>query len=390
MIGNFMYYNPTKLYFGAESLDYLKDELKNYGSKVLLVYGGGSIKKNGIYDQVVDILHGAGKIVVEDSGVMSNPTLEKLHAGVNIAREHQADFILAVGGGSVCDYAKAVAASVHFDGDYWDTFFLKQQNPPQSQNIVPIGCVLTMAGTGSEMNGGSVITDEEHTIKIGHVFDHRLMPKFSILNPNFTMSVPVDQLKAGIYDIMSHLMEQYFSGEDNNTSDYLIEALMRNIVDDAYKAVDNPLDYETRSNIMWAATWALNTLVGCGKSQDWMVHMFGHSLGAHTHAAHGYTLSAISMAYYKHIIPYGLTKFKRFAVNVWGVLPEGKSDEEVAHEGLYALEKWMKGIGLPTKISELGVTSDMIEAIAQGVITLDSGYHKLNNGDVVTILHDAM
>ncbi len=390
MIGNFMYYNPTKLYFGPESLDYLKDELKNYGPTVLLVYGGGSIKKNGIYDQVLDILHGAGKVVVEDSGVMSNPTLEKLHAGVRIAREHQADLILAVGGGSVCDYAKAVAASTHFDGDYWDAFFLKQQDPPQGQTILPVGCVLTMAGTGSEMNGGSVITDEEHTFKVGHVFDHRLMPKFSILNPNFTMSVPERQMKAGIYDIMSHLMEQYFSGEDDNTSDYLAEALMRNVVADAYKAVANPHDYEARSNIMWAATWALNTLVKCGKGQDWMVHMFGHSVGSHTHAAHGDTLAAVSMAYYRHIMPYGLSKFRRFAENVWGVSPVGKSDEEIAIEGLEALKAWMTKIGLPLTISQLGATDEMLESIARGVIILDSGYHKLSYDEVVKILKESM
>lgn len=390
MIGNFMYYNPTKLYFGSESLDYLKDELKNYGSKVILAYGGGSIKKNGIYDQVLAILREAGKTVVEDAGVMSNPTLEKLHEGVKIAREHQADLILAVGGGSVCDYAKAVAASVHFDGDYWNEFFLKQQNPPQGQPIIPVGCVLTMAGTGSEMNGGSVITDEANTFKIGHVFDHRLMPKFSILNPRFTMTVPVEQMKAGIFDIMSHLMEQYFSGTDDNTSDYLAEALMKNVVTDAYKAVKNPQDYEARSNIMWVATWALNTLVKCGKRQDWMVHMFGHSVGAHTHAAHGDTLAAISLAYYKHVMSYGLPKFCRFAVNVWGISSIGKTEEEIAYEGLDALEKWMKEIGLPTKISEIGVTNEMIDGIAKGVVILDAGYHKLSQDEVLQVLNKSM
>ena len=230
MQGNFSYYNPTKLYFGDESLNFLKDELKAYGPKVLLNYGSGSVKRNGIYDQVVAILQEAGKTIVENPGVMTNPTLEKLNEGVKIARENDVDLILALGGGSVCDYSKAVAASVFYDGDYWDQFWLKQQNPAEGQRLLPVGCILTMAGTGSEMNAGTVITDAEHTFKVGHVFDSRLMPKFSILNPKFTMTVPENQMKAGIYDIMNHIMEQYFSDFDDNTSDYLAEGLMRSVI----------------------------------------------------------------------------------------------------------------------------------------------------------------
>ena len=253
MLGNFSYHNPTKLYFGDESLNYLKDELKNYGPVVLLNYGSGSVKKNGIYDEVVAILKGAGKTIVENPGVMSNPTLEKLHEGVKIAREHNVDMILSLGGGSVCDYSKGVAASVFYDGDYWDRFWLQGKNPDANQRILPIGCILTMAGTGSEMNGGSVITDAEHTFKVGHVFDDRLMPKFSILNPKYTMTVPDEQMKAGIYDIMNHIFEQYFSDFDDNTSDYLSEGLMRSLIVSSRAAVKNPQDYEARSNIMWTA-----------------------------------------------------------------------------------------------------------------------------------------
>ena len=219
MTGNFEYYNPTKLFFGDESLNFLKDELKNYGPVVLLNYGGGSVKRNGIYDQVVAILRDCGKTIVENPGVMSNPTLEKLREGIQIARDNKVDFILSLGGGSVCDYSKGVAASVFFDGDPWQTFYLNQQDPPKEQEILPIGCILTMAGTGSEMNGGSVITDAANTFKVGHVFDSRLMPKFAILNPVYTYTVPLDQMKAGIFDIMSHIMEQYFSDQDDNTSD---------------------------------------------------------------------------------------------------------------------------------------------------------------------------
>ena len=208
MQGNFSYHNPTKLYFGEDSLNYLKDELKNFGPVVLLNYGSGSVKRNGIYYQVTAILKGGGKSIVENPGVMSNPTLEKLREGIQIARYNKVDWILALGGGSVCDYSKAVAASVYYDGDYWDKFWLKQEQPDADQKLLPVGCILTMAGTGSEMNAGTVITDAEHTFKVGHVFDDRLMPKFSILNPKFTMTVPDNQMKAGIYDIMNHIMEQ--------------------------------------------------------------------------------------------------------------------------------------------------------------------------------------
>ena len=253
MLGNFSYYNPTKLYFGDESLNFLKDELKGYGPVVLLNYGSGSVKRNGIYDQVVAILREAGKTIVENPGVMSNPTLEKLNEGVKIAREHSIDLILALGGGSVCDYSKAVAASVYYEGDYWYQFWLKQQQPSADQRLLPVACILTMAGTGSEMNAGTVITDAEHTFKVGHVFDNRLMPKFSILNPKFTMTVPEDQMKAGIYDIMNHIMEQYFSDFDDNTSDYLSEGLMRSLIISQLGATEDMIPGITEGTICYPA-----------------------------------------------------------------------------------------------------------------------------------------
>ena len=390
MQGNFSYHNPTKLFFGEESLNILKSELTAYGPKVLLNYGSGSVKRNGIYDQVTAILREAGKTIVENPGVMSNPTLEKLHEGVRIARENDIDLILALGGGSVCDYSKAVAASVYYDGDYWDQFWLKQQNPDAGQRLLPVGCILTMAGTGSEMNAGTVITDAANTFKVGHVFDDRLMPKFSILNPRFTMTVPDNQMKAGIYDIMNHIMEQYFSGSDDNTSDYLSEGLMRSLIVASRAAVKNPQDYEARSNIMWTATWALNTLVGCGKEQDWMVHMIGHSVGAWTHAPHGYTLAAVSTAYYRRAMKAGLPKFVRFAKNVWNVCDEGLTDEQVAEKGLEALKDWMIEVGLPLTITELGATADMIEGITKTTVVYPAGYLDLKPEDVTEILRESL
>ena len=388
MLGNFSYHNPTQLYFGDTALNYLNDELPKYGKNVQLIYGGGSIKKNGIYDSIVDILRKNGKEIFEDSGVMPNPTVEKLREGVKIARDNKVDLLLAVGGGSCCDYAKAVSVSVHCDDDPWEKYFIRFEEP--DCDIIPVGCVLTMAGTGSEMNGGSVITNHQAKLKIGHVFGDEVMPKFAILNPKFTFSLPRKQMVAGIYDIFNHICEQYFSGDDDNTSDYLSEALMKSVIRSSLTAIENPEDYEARSNIMWSATWALNTLISRGKTTDWMVHMLGQAVGAYTDATHGMTLAAVSLSYYRYICPFGLAKFVRFAKEVWGVDTAGKSDEAVAAEGLTAMEAWMKKLGLTMKISELGATEDMIEGIADGTFILEGGYKVLTREEVVEILKESL
>ena len=388
MLGNFSYCNPTRLYFGEDSLNYLHDELSKYGPTVMLCYGSGSIKKNGIYDQVMDILKASGKTVVEDAGVMPNPTVEKLYEGCRLAKENNVDFILAVGGGSVCDYAKAVSVSVYCEEDPWEKYYLKMEDV--SCKIVPVGCVLTMVGTGSEMNGGAVITNHSQKRKIGHVFGDQVFPKFAILNPRYTFTLPKYQMVAGFYDIFNHITEQYFSGEDDSTSDYIAEGLMRSLVHSSRIAVKNPEDYEARSNIMWTATWALNTLIAQGKSTDWMVHMIGQSIGAYTDATHGMTLAAVSLPYYRHICPHGLKKFCRFAVNVWNVDTAGKTEEEVAAEGLSRMESWMKEIGLVMNITQLGVREEMLEGIADGTFIMQGGYHVLTHDEIVEILKESM
>lgn len=388
MLGNFSYCNPTRLYFGEDSLNYLHDELSKYGPTVMLCYGSGSIKKNGIYDQVMDILKASGKTVVEDAGVMPNPTVEKLYEGCRLAKENNVDFILAVGGGSVCDYAKAVSVSVYCEEDPWEKYYLKMEDV--SCKIVPVGCVLTMVGTGSEMNGGAVITNHSQKRKIGHVFGDQVFPKFAILNPRYTFTLPKYQMVAGFYDIFNHITEQYFSGEDDSTSDYIAEGLMRSLVHSSRIAVKNPEDYEARSNIMWTATWALNTLIAQGKSTDWMIHMIGQSIGAYTDATHGMTLAAVSLPYYRHICPYGLKKFCRFAVNVWNVDAAGKTEEEVAAEGLSRMESWMKEIGLVMNITQLGVREEMLEGIADGTFIMQGGYHVLTHDEIIEILKESM
>ena len=357
MLGNFTYCNPTKLYFGKGALASLEGELNRYGKTVMLVYGGGSIKKNGIYDDVLALLRKCGKTVVEDAGVMPNPTVEKLYEGCAIARDNAVDLILAVGGGSVCDYSKAVSVSAYCKEDPWDKYFIRFEEPDADTR---------------------------------HVFGEEVYPKFSVLDPEYTFSVPEYQMKAGIFDIMSHILEQYLSGTDDNTSDYISEGLMRSLIVSANAAVKNPTDYEARSNIMWTATWALNTLIAKGKTTDWEVHMLGQAVGAHTNATHGMTLSAVTMPYFHFILPYATARFARFAVNVWGVSPEGKSDTEVALMGLDAMEKWMKKIGFVMNISELGVTEDMIEAVADSTLIMQGGYKVLTRSEVVEILTAAL
>lgn len=388
MLGSFDYCNPTKLYFGEDSLSNLSKELKKYGKNVVLIYGGGSIKRNGIYDEVMAILKEEDKDVAEIEGVMPNPSLEKLYEGIDIARKHKVDLLLAVGGGSVCDYAKAVSVSVNCEQDPWEKYYLKFEEP--DCEIIPVGCVLTMVGTGSEMNAGAVITNHETKLKIGHVFsDEKIMPRFSILNPKYTLTLPHYQMVSGIYDIFNHICEQYFSGEDDNTSDYISEGLMKSVIHSSRIANKNPQDYEARSNIMWSATWALNTLVAKAKSTDWMVHMLGQSLGACTDATHGMTLSAVSLPYYRHIMPYGLAKFVRFAKNVWDIDAMGKTDEQIAAEGLEAMENWMKELGLVLNITELGATEDMIPDLVKGTLVMTGGYKILDAGEIEQIFRES-
>lgn len=388
MLGNFSYCNPTKLYFGEDSLKYLSEEISNYGKNIMLCYGSGSIKENGIYDKVIAILEENGKTVFEDSGVMPNPTVEKLYEGCKIAKENNVDLILAVGGGSVCDYAKAVSVSTYCEDDPWEKYYLRMEDV--DNKIVPVGCILTMVGTGSEMNGGAVITNHKQKLKIGHVFGENVFPKFAVLNPVFTYTLPKYQMVSGIYDIFNHICEQYFSGDDDSTSDYIAEGLMKSLIKASRIAIQNPTNYEARSNIMWTATWALNTLIAKGKTTDWMVHMIGQSVGAYTNATHGMTLSAVSLAYYRTICPYGLSKFVRFAKNVWNIDANGKTDEQVAADGIHAMETWMRELGLVMNIKDLGVTEDMLDGIAKGTFIMDGGYKVLSQDEVIDILKESM
>ena len=388
MNGNFTFHNPTRLHFGENAMDALVDELKNFGPTVMLSYGGGSIKKNGVYDQILAALNAAGKTVVDDGGVMPNPTLERMLEGATKAKANNVDLILAVGGGSTIDYAKAVSVSAWCEENPWEKYYMRFEEP--TCRIIPVGDVLTMVGTGSEMNGGSVITNQEANLKVGKVFGPAVYPRFAILNPRFTFTVPRRQMVAGFFDIMSHILEQYFSGADDNTSDYIAEGLMHSLINSSRVAIKDPENYEARSNVMWTATWALNTLIAMGKTTDWEVHMIGQAVGALTDATHGMTLSAVSLPYYRLIKPFGLKKFARFAVNVWGVPADGKTEDQLADEGLAALEAWMREIGVAMNITELGATEEMIPKIADATFLLDGGYKQLTRDEVIGILHGSL
>ena len=388
MLGNFIYYNPTKIYFGENSLNYLNEELPKYGKNVLLIYGGGSIKKNGIYDSVTAILKANGKNIIEDAGVMPNPTLDKLLDGCEKARTGKADFILAVGGGSVCDYAKALSASVNCEDDPWEKYFIRRELPDCKG--LPIGCVLTMAGTGSEMNDGCVLTNAEKKLKYGFAFGEGFYPEFSILDPTYTFSLPKYQMTAGIFDIMSHVLEQYLSGDDDNTSDYLSEGLLRSLIVSARAAVKDPMNYEARSNIMWAATWALNNLLSRGKTTDWQTHNFGHAISAVTDATHGMTLACATIPYFRHIMLHGVARFRRYAINVWDVDPAGKTNEQIADEGLTRMESFMREIGLILNSRELGLTEDLLEAAVEATRINTGGYKVLDRDEVRSILKATM
>lgn len=384
---DFTYQNPTTIYFGKTALDNLSSELANYGDNIMLAYGKGAIKKNGLYDQVVSILKKSGKNIVELTGVMPNPTYEKVMEGAALVRDNKVDLILAVGGGSVIDCAKAISVSAYCEGDAWTRYFINFE--PVDNKIVPVASILTLAGTGSEMNGGSVITNNDVKLKMGRVFPSNVNPKFSILNPEYTLTLPEYQMVSGIFDMMSHLMEAYFTGEDDVTSDYLIEGLLRSIINSAKIAVKDTNNYEARSNLMWSSTLAMNPIMGLSKTQDWEVHMIEHQLGAYTDCAHGMGLAAVSLPYYRYIYKFGLDKFVRFAKQVWGVDETGKTKEAVALEGIDVMESFIKECGIVTNLKELGATEEMLPLIANSTVILSGGYKALTAEEVLEILKTA-
>ncbi len=380
---SFRFRNHTKIVFGEGALDELADELRSCEKNILFAYGKGSIKREGIYDTIIKTLVDCGKNVTELSGIMPNPTATKVREGVKLCKDNNIDFILAVGGGSVIDCCKAIAVGAVTEEDFWDVLYNKHDKAPKALRL---GTVLTMVGTGSEMNDSGVITNEELKVKAAF-YSPYVFPMFSILDPTLSYSLPKYQMVSGICDIMSHLMEQYFSGEDDNVSDDLNEALMKSIVKNARIAVKNPNDYDARSNIMWGSTLALNGILGVGKTQDWEVHQIEHQLGAYYDVAHGMGLAAVSASYFRFIYADGLKKFRQFAVNVWNVDPKDKTDGQTALEGIDRLESFFREIGAATSLRELGIPDkSKLREIAESTRLLKSGYRTLTHEDVNQIL----
>ena len=381
---DFTYHNPTRVHFGKNALEKLPSELSLYGECVLLVYGKGSVKRIGLYDKVTEMLKRAGKRIVELPGIKSNPTYSEMMEGAQLVRENGVDLILALGGGSVIDVSKAISVAAYCEGDPWEKYWEKFL--PLEGESVPVGAILTMSGTASEMNSGSVITHEEKKIKEGRVFPPNVNPRFSIINPEYTYSVPKEQMVSGIFDIMSHLLEQYLSGDDENVSDFIAEGIMRALISAADRAMLDPCDYEARSNISWCATTALNRTTGVSKMGDWNVHGIEHQVGAYTDCPHGIGLAIVSLPYYRMICPYGAHRFARLATSVFGITPDGRDESALAKEAILALEAFIDRLGIPKTLRSIGATEEMLPKIAASVTPETSGYKPLTAADVEAIL----
>ena len=386
-MNNFIYENKTKVYFGQGCVKEFLTCLVKDCDTVMMAYGQGSVKRNGIYDEVLSILMKAGKNIVEFPGIMPNPTYGKVMEGVRLAREGQVQMILGIGGGSVMDCAKAVALAAGCRGDAWENYWARKGII--DFDPIPTGMIPTTAGTGSECNGATVITHEKRKIKTGYDYP-KCSPRFALMDPVYTFSVPKEQMVAGAFDSLSHIMETYFSEPDEqNVSDELAEALMRNIIRNIRMAVENPRDYTARSNLLWDSTLSENRLIKLGKKCDFACHLMEHQLGAYTDCGHGQGMAVLHPSYYRHIYRDGLSKFSRFAVNVWEISPEGKSREELARAGIAALETFIRDMGLPTTLRQLGIKDQkQLKSIADSCRFSPGGYRKILPGEILEIFKE--
>lgn len=391
-MNNFIFENKTKAIFGKGCVkEYLSCLCKCNceTDTVLLAYGDGSIKRNGVYDEITAAIEKSGKRVAEFSGIMSNPTYAKVQEGAQLVRENNVGLILAVGGGSVMDCAKAVSLAARYEGDAWADFWGRLG--VIDFEPVPLIVVVTAAGTGSEMNGGAVITNEELKVKTGRDYP-QLNPKFALMDPTYTYSVPVRQMISGGFDTLSHIMETYFSAPDEpNVSDDIMEALMRGVIRDLRAAVKDPEDYTARSNLMWEATMAENRVIKLGKKCDFECHQMEHQLGAYINCNHGEGLGVLHPAYYRHICEAGSRKFARFATEVWGIQPEGRSELELARMGVETLASFIKEIGLPASLRELGVDENTdLKAIADSCNCSQGAYRIMTHEEILEIFRECL
>ncbi len=381
-MNNFIFENKTRVYFGKGGVkEHLGGLLRNYGETVMLAYGGGSIKRSGVYDEIMGILHAAGKRAVEFDGIMPNPTYAKVQVGAKLARENHVDLILAVGGGSVSDCCKVISAQANLDEDIWEMQYTKHTLPTK---FIPLGTIVTVFGTGSEMNSGAVITHEEKKIK-GALWGAQA--EFAFLDPSYSLSVPMKQVISGAFDTLSHAMETYFGKpEENNLSDDIGEAVMRSVIRNIRVLLTEPENYEARSELAWASAMAENGILKIGKVTDFQAHQIEHQLGAYTNCNHGAGLAVIHPVLYRHICKAGAARFARWARNVWGIVPKD-SDEETALAGVEALAAFIREIGLPTTFAQLGIPADTdLRAIAEATNITAGCCRKLTGDEIYEIL----
>ena len=386
-MNNFIYENKTKVFFGRGCVkEFLTCLVKDYDT-IMMGYGQGSVKRNGIYDEVLGILMREGKTVVEFPGIMPNPTYKKVMEGVKLARAHQVQMILGIGGGSVMDCCKAVALAARYKGDAWENFW--DRKGIVDFEPIPVGVIPTTAGTGSECNGAAVITNEEEKVKIGYDYP-KCNPEFALMDPAYTFSVPKEQMVSGAFDSLSHIMETYFSGPDrDNVSDDVAEALMRNVVRNLRTAVKDQEDYTARSNLFWNSTLSENRLIKLGKKGDFGCHLMEHQLAAYTDCNHGEGMAVLHPVYYRHIYRDGLKKFVRFARNVWEISGEGKSEEALAEAGIDALADFIREIGLPATLRELGMKDrKQLGEIAESCHFSPRSYRKMTSGELLEIFQE--
>ena len=382
-MNKFVWYNPTKILFGEGAINKMAAELEGAGKRILVTYGGGSIKRNGVYDSAMKILRDLGKEIYELSGIMPNPRKEIVYEGIRICKENNIDFILALGGGSVIDASKAMAAGACTDGDFWEKFYINRE---ELKSAIPIGAVLTLPATGSEMNSGGVVTDWQNNIKTA--YEHPLLfPRFSVLDPVYTYTLPREQIVYGAVDMLSHLFEVYFSyPNDNNLSDDLAEAIMKNIKVNLALALEDPTNYEARANLMWDGSMALNGITKLSKGQDWETHQIEHAMSAFFDIPHGAGLAVVHPNFMRYTYKYAPEKYVRYAVNVWGVDPIGKSEDEICMEGIRATHDYFKSIGAPTTLAEVGISADAADKIVSRTFLLSGGYHACTEEDIKNIV----
>ena len=382
-MNSFTYSYPVKVYFGEKAAEKnLAAELAKVGPNVMLAYGGGSIKKNGIYDELMGILKDTGKTVTEFTGIMSNPTYAKVQEGAALAKEKNIDFILAVGGGSVIDCCKIVSAQAKLDKDIWELEYTDHKQPAE---FIPMGAVVTAFGTGAEMNNGAVITNEEKMLKSalwGAFYS------FAILDPACTMTMPMKQVISGAFDSLSHSMETYMgSPREVNLSDEINKATQRNIIRNIRATLKDPQDIQARSELIWAAAMAENGILKIGKATDFQCHMLEHQLGAYTDCNHVQGLAVLHPVLYRHMMPEANHQFARLAVEVWGIDPSGKTEEELAEAFVEALADFIREIGLPTTFAEMNIPADTdYKAIADSTVLTGGCAKKFTREELLEVL----